>query len=176
MNLLSILSAATLLAIVSPLCSAEPKSNQIALQWGHPNQGVRMSLSLHEPQSSNPEIYIAFENIGQRDTVLYLGNMLGNGATLLPQAIRLVVTDRHNRSTEFRFFDRRYLGMGRVDPYLVPLRVGSIYTLKLNLGHFSLSGYELQSRLSPGHYRISALFEVVELENRSPLTLRGSEW
>jgi hypothetical protein len=119
-----------------------------------------MSLSLLEPHGSNPEINIAFENIGERDTVLYLGNMLSNGATLLPEAIRLVVTDAHNRSTEFRFFDRRHPAItGRVDPYLVPLRVGSIYTLKLNLGHFWLSGHELQSCLSPGHYRISARFE-----------------
>ncbi|MBO0798321.1 MAG: hypothetical protein J2P31_05820 [Blastocatellia bacterium] len=160
MNLLNILSAVTFIAIVSPLYYAQPNSNQIALLWGEPNQGVRMSLSLLEPQGVNSEIYIAFENIGERDTVLYLGDMLGNGARLLPQAIRLVVTDEHNRSTEFRFFNRRYpAAIGRLDPYLVPLRVGSIYTLKLNLGDFWLSGIDLQSYLSPGRYRISARFE-----------------
>jgi hypothetical protein len=119
-----------------------------------------MSISLLEPTGSNPEFNIAFENIGERDTVLYLGSMLSNGAVLLPEAIRLVVTDAYNRSTEFRFFDRRYPAIvGRIDPYLVPLRVVSIYSLKLNLGHFWHSGYELGSHLPPGHYRISARFE-----------------
>jgi hypothetical protein len=106
--LLSILYAAALLAIASQLCFARPNTNQMALLWGQPNQGLRMSISLLEPTGSNPEFNIAFENIGERDTVLYLGSMLSNGAVLLPEAIRLVVTDAYNRSTEFRFFDRRY--------------------------------------------------------------------
>jgi hypothetical protein len=160
MNLLSTLSAAAILAIASPLCSARMNSNQMALPLRQPNQGLRISISLLEPTGSNPEFNVAFENIGERDTVLYLGHMLSNGAVLWPEAIRLVVTDTYKRSTEFRFFDRRYPAIaGRIDPYLVPLRVGSIYSLKLNLGHFWHSGYKLESHLPPGHYRISARFE-----------------
>ncbi len=176
MHLLSILSAAALLAIASPLCSTRPNSNQMALPLGQSKQELRMSISLLEPTGSNPEFNIAFENIGERDTVLYLGQMLSNGAVLLPEAIRLVATDANNRSTEFRFFDRRYAAIvRRTDPYLVPLRVGSIYSLKLNLGHFWHSGYKLEAHLPPGRYRISAQFEGRGLENRPPLTRCGSE-
>src|SRR5262245_41922223 len=84
--------AAALLANISILCFAQSSANSIVLPWGEPNQGLRMSLLLHNPDGSTPEFYIAFENVGERDTVLFLGQMYSNGATLLPEAIRLVVT------------------------------------------------------------------------------------
>jgi hypothetical protein len=71
------------------------------------------------------------------------------------------VTDASGKTRNLKFFDQRYPGVaGRVDDYLVPLRVGSSYTLKLSLDQFwSPDTKEFEMKFFPGEYQITAQFE-----------------
>ena len=79
----------------------------------------------------------------------------------MPDHIRLKLTDAKGKTRELHFSDKRYPGIaGRVDDYVVPLRVGSVYTLKLPLSQFwSPATNEFTLELTPGTYQISAQFE-----------------
>lgn len=55
---------------------------------------------------------------------------------------------------------------GRVDDYLVALRAGSIYTLRLPLNRYSSPATkEYRLKLTPGHYRIEARFTGWDAES-----------
>jgi len=105
------------------------------LRWGHPTDGLQMSLSSTEPRGS--ELQVAFRNVGHEDVMLNLGSMLGNGRVQLPDRISINFTDGYGKTRVFEFIDKQHAGVaGRVDDYLVALRVGSIYTLTLTLDQF----------------------------------------
>ena len=84
-----------------------------------------------------------------------------NGKVQLPQNISLNVTDASGKTRKLKFFDRRYSAIaGRVDDYVVPLRAGSSYTLKLRLDQFSSPDTkEFELKFFSGKYQISAQFE-----------------
>ncbi len=122
---------------------------------------VRLTIRVADPQSAaSLRLYVGFENVGDTDTVLNLGTMLGNGRVQIPGAVRLILTDLDGRSRELRFFDRRYPGIaGRVDDYAVPLRGGSVYTLNLRLNDFWCpQTNEFTLELKPGKYTVRAEF------------------
>jgi hypothetical protein len=130
--------------------------------WGLTKQGLRMSISATgRDKAGNPEFHVAFENVGEQDVSLNLGMMLANGKVQLPDGIRLNLTDAKGKTRELHFADKRYPGnAGRVDDFVVPLRVGSIYTLKLPLSQFwSPSTKETTLELKAGKYHLSAQFE-----------------
>ncbi len=134
-------------------------------QWGLTTQGLQMSISATgKDKVGNPEFQVAFRNVGEQDVTLNLGMMLANGKplnggkSLFPTNIRLNLTDDEEKTRELHFFDTRVAG--RVDDYFVPLRVGSVYTLKLPLSQFwSPSTKEFTLELRPGKYQVSAQFE-----------------
>lgn len=132
------------------------------VQWGAPVEGVEMALSASEsPNLDSPEFRVTLRNAGKQDVTLNLGYMLANGKVQIPQNISLNVTDAGAKTRNLRFFDSRYPGVfGRVDDYIVPLRAGSSYTLKLNLDQFSSPGAkEFGLKFLPGRYQITAQFE-----------------
>ncbi len=63
-------------------------------------------------------------------------------------------------SRELHFSDKRYPGVaGRVDDYVVPLRAGSTYTLKLRLNDFWCpKSKEFSLELKPGKHGVRAEF------------------
>lgn len=99
--------------------------------------GVKLKVSIRVANPENIDslrLYATFENVGNIDTFLNLGMMLGNGKTLLPEAVQLVLTDVNGQVRELHFFDRKHPGVGgRIDDYAVPIRAGSAYTLRLSL-------------------------------------------
>lgn len=145
------------------LSSASSKVQSIGNgQWGATVDGLQMSISLTDPHNLDmPEFNVALRNAGKHDVTLNLGLMLANGKVQLPQNISLNVTDASGKTRNLKFFDRRYPGVaGRVDDYIIPLRVGSSYTLKLRLDQFwSPDTKEFETKFFPGEYQITAQFE-----------------
>ena len=133
--------------------------------WGSAIAGLRIAISLTKPgtvSSLGAEFYVAFQNIGDKDVVLNLGAMLGNGALQWPQAVRLILTDPQGNSRELQFVDKRYPGIaGRLDDFIVALRTGAIYILRLNLEQYQAAGGYPLPALGNGHYRIASRFEGV---------------
>jgi hypothetical protein len=121
--------------------------------WGTPTEGLRMAISSVAPDAKKPgvpQFTIAIENVGDRDVVLNLGRMLANGKTMFPTAIALSVTDSDGRTRELHYV--LAFVAGRMDDYVVALRVGSVHSLLVTLNQY-------YPRLSPGHYRIVARFD-----------------
>ena len=126
------------------------------------NAELRMSIIAIAPQEANgiPIFRVTLENVGDKDAVLNLGMMLGNGKVHLPDAIHLTLIDSRGKSRELHFSDRRYPGIaGRVDDYAIPLRAGSAYTVKLSLDNFWCpKTKEFRLNLKPGVYRVRSEF------------------
>ena len=141
--------------------SAEDKS--LPVRPGQEAAGARLRMSISAPDQQADGSFTfraALENTGDNDIVLNLGTMLANGKVQLPDAIRLILTDARGESRELHFFDRRYPGVGgRVDDYVVPLRAGSSYSIKMSLDdYWSPDTKEHRLNLAPGKYRIRAEF------------------
>jgi hypothetical protein len=129
------------------------------LMWGSPNDGLQMSLSALEPDDSS--LQLAFRNVGDHDVTLNLGSMLANGKVQLPNYISLNLADAEGKMRLFQFADKKHSGVaGRLDDYVVPLRVGSMYTLTLKLDEFWCPDTsEFEIKLLPGKNRLTAQFE-----------------
>jgi hypothetical protein len=130
--------------------------SQATAACGHPSNGVQMCLT-----SSGSDLELAFRNIGNRDVTLNLGVMMSNGKVQLPDRIAIRFTDAQGKTRLFKFGDKRYPGVaGRLDDYVVPLRVGSMYTLQLTLDQFWCEETkEFSIPLSAGDNYLTAQFE-----------------
>ena len=130
-----------------------------SVQWGSPSDGVQMSLSSPEPSDS--ELQLALRNVGDHDVTLNLGWMLANGKFQLPNYISLNLTDGKGKTRLFQFTDKNHSRVaGRVDDYVVPLRVGSMFTLALRLDQlWCQETMEFEMKLLPGENRLTAQFE-----------------
>lgn len=135
-----------------PLRKVEP-------QCGAISQGLQMSVSeIAQVKTSRPIFEVAFRNVGERDITLNLGMMLANGKVQLPTQVRLVLTNAKKEKRNLRFADPAVAG--RIDDYIVPLRAGSTYSLRLRLDDFwSPDTKEFRMKLAPGTYKIAATFE-----------------
>jgi hypothetical protein len=105
--------------------------------------------------AKEPAFRVTIENKGNVDVVLNLGVMLANGRTQVPTDIGLVLTYPNGKSRELVFRGPR-VG-GRVDDYLVPLRSGSAYTLRISLSDLwspDTNGGKLT--FEPGEYQVRA--------------------
>jgi len=87
--------------------------------------------------ASGSNLQLTLGNVGDHDITLNLGIMLANGKVQLPDRVGIKFTDAMGKTRVFKFGDLKYgVIAGRVDHYLVPLRVGSTYTLQLRLDQF----------------------------------------
>jgi RNA polymerase sigma factor (sigma-70 family) len=145
----------------------EAEGKKALVDWGSTNQGLRMSVSATgRGKVGNPELQVAFENVGEQDVSLNLGIMLANGKplnggrALFPTNIRVNLTDAQGNTRELH---SPMPGVaGRVDDFVAPLRVGSVYTLRLPLSQFwSPKTGEFALDLKPGNYHVWAQFEGV---------------
>ena len=94
--------------------------------------GLQMCLA---PAGQN--LQLTLRNVGDHDLTLNLGMMLANGRVQLPNRLAIKFTDVQGHTRLFKFGDKRYPAVaGRVDDYVVALRVGSTYTLQLTLDQF----------------------------------------
>jgi hypothetical protein len=139
-------------------CSTTARHSIESRQWSPATNGLQMSLSvLTTGHRDNPEFEVAFRNMGEQDVSLNLGMMLANGSVQLPDKIYLSLMDGSGSNRELHFSDPPVAG--RVDDYVVPLRVGSTYTLKLRLDQFVSPDTGDKVKLKPGRYEISARFQ-----------------
>ena len=130
-----------------------------AFRWGQPTEGVQMSLSSND--SNGSDLIVALRNVGDHDVTLDLGYMMANGKVQLPAYISLNFTDAQGKTRTFKFADKKHPAVGgRLDDYVVPLRVGSMYTLKLTLDQFwCQETKEFEISLLPGKNRLTAEFQ-----------------
>lgn len=144
------------LADSSPVTSSQTGES---LPWGQPNDGIQMSLSA--PGLDRSELQIALRNAGDHEVSLNLGVMLANGKVRLPNYISLSFTDPQGRTRVFKFADKKHSFIaGRLDDYVVPLRVGSMYTLKLKLNQFwCQETNEFEITFPPGKSSLTARIE-----------------
>ena len=130
------------------------------LQRGATVNGLQMSISTVASSKTNvPEFQVALRNVGEKDTTINLGIMLANGKKQEPDKIDFILTDANGKTHKFDFGSVMIVA-GRVDDFIVPLRAGSIYTLRFSSEHFYSSGAnESVSQLLSGKYKITAEFE-----------------
>ena len=123
---------------------------------GRPVDGLQMCLA-----STGTDLQLALRNVGDDDITLNLGSMLANGKVQLPDRIAIKFTDAQGKTRVFKFGDKKHAFVaGRVDYYVVPLRSGSTYTLKLSPDQFwCLETKEFSMPLLPGDNQLTAQFE-----------------
>ncbi len=146
------------------------------LKWGAAADGLQMSVEIAESKKVDiPELRFIIRNVGEKDAILNLGTMLANGKTQLPDKIGFILTDAKGKTRKFDFFDGKYGAIaGRVDDYIVPLRSGSTYELKIGSDKFySMETHEIGSKLPSGKYQIIAHFEGDGAEIRN---LNTNSW
>ncbi|MFA6243199.1 MAG: hypothetical protein WC655_19840 [Candidatus Hydrogenedentales bacterium] len=151
-------AAAALLLVSQNLSPFGPKAKGAE----EPSSPLKMSITSLDAKQTGV-FRVDLENIGNKDLVLNLGMMLGNGSILIPDAISLILVDSKGESKELLFSDPFIAG--RIDDYIVPLRAGSAYSLRLSLEDYSCAKTnESKISLQAGEYRIHAV-----------LTARGAQ-
>jgi hypothetical protein len=152
-------------ALASLAASAHATTQQLtpdSYMWGQSVNGLRLGISVHAADQAHggARLVIAFENTGDADFVLNLGMMLANGKVMLPHAIHLVVMDSGGNTRDLHFFDRRYPAVaGRLDPFTVPLRAGSTYTVATTMNQYLVAATSNFNVRLAGTDRIAARFE-----------------
>ena len=102
------------------------------LQWGTAVDGLQMSISIiTDADPKVPSFQVGLRNVGDKDIILNLGAMLANGKIQEPDALIFMITDANGRTLRAHFHGVWSVD-GRVDDYIVPLRAGSMYTLRLS--------------------------------------------
>ena len=150
------------LTVTLPLSAQAPAA---PVMWGWPQDvlrldGLRLGISTQSTIAplERAAFDISLQNVGTKDFVLNLGIMLANGRVMFPQAIRLVLISPDGRSRELEIPTPRIAG--RVDDFIVALRVGATYVLPVTLDEYWIAETgESDVKLKPGRHRISARFE-----------------
>lgn len=129
MNRHTRLALLILLTLAVSTVSARPRVDD---DCGAAVEGLQMCLA-----SSGANLQVALRNASDHDLTLNLGIILGNGKTQSPHFIAIKFTDSQGQTRLFKFYDKRYSGVaGRVDDYIVPLRIGATYTMQFTLDQF----------------------------------------
>jgi hypothetical protein len=156
MRIRSFILAASLSSALIVSSADASRRSQLPLDCGSAVAGLQICLT-----STGSNLQLALRNVGDRDVILNLGVMLGNGKTQLPNNISLNFTDARGKTRLFKFADKRYSFVaGRMDDYVVPLRAGSTYTLQLTFDQFWCSETkEFSIPLEPGKNLLTAQYE-----------------
>ena len=150
---LSIALLASLLSLAGSL-SAGPESSQVNREL---KMNVRLDLNeVGEPKV--PKFRVELQNAGEDDLVLNLGIMLANGRKQYPEEIFLILTDSQGKARRFDL--RGPAGIaGRMDPLIVPLPVGSAFSIPVDLEkYWPAVSNEFDYKLKPGTYFLEAQF------------------
>jgi hypothetical protein len=87
--------------------------------------------------ANGPELRVALKNTGTGDANVVFGITLGNGRTYHASALVLEVKRRDGDAIEsFQTADSSYSVAGRLDPWIVPLPVGSEFSITRPIGVF----------------------------------------
>ena len=156
MNKTLLTLAVLILAVIAVSGPDASTSSQGTADCGSAIDGVQMCLA-----ASGSNLRLAFANVGDRDVTLNLGIMLANRKVQLPTNIAMRLTDAQGKTRLFKFADKAHAFVaGRVDDYVVPLRVGSTYSLQLTLDQFwCQETKEFSIPLLSGNNYLTAQFE-----------------
>jgi hypothetical protein len=151
------LSLLTLLALAPPVAALTQAPAGPVGGFGAALNGLQLTIAPVTSGSGVPaqvKLEVAFHNVGDSDFVLNAGTMLANGKVMWPDAIRVLLTDGGGQSRELRFSSRTAGIAGRIDDYIVALRAGSAYTVRVSLEDYLRD----TTALAPGRYRVAAQF------------------
>ncbi len=91
-------------------------------------------VSLKLEKAGKGVVEVTVQNAGEKPIVVNLGMMLGNGRSLAPTQVTLLVTGREGKTLRFA----QGPGVaGRVDDFLVPLMPGGKYSMAIPLAGFA---------------------------------------
>jgi len=149
---LSIALLASLLSLAGSL-SAVPQSDRV-------NQELKMNIrpdlnEVGEPKV--PKFRVELQNAGEDDLILNLGITLANGRKQYPKEIVLILTDSQGKARRFNLKGPAVIA-GRVDPLIVPLPVGSTFSILVDLEKYWAASNEFGYKLEPGTYFLEAQF------------------
>jgi len=115
---------------------------------------IRLELPAAEKSKKLPHhCEVVFENVGDSDLNVNLGCSLANGKSHHPTALRLLALSKGNKTRTLIYSIRV---AGRLDPFVVPLPVGSTYTLRIAFDKFTDSETGKPVDLTAKDYRIVA--------------------
>ena len=124
-----------------------------------------MAIAPVEPapglRAPSAQFRVTIENDGDRDLIVNLGYMFGNGQVMLPTSLDLILTDPSGRARELRYFSQPErsprMNPGKLDDYILALRSGSTYGFSLHLDEYWCPATkEFPLRLLKGQHRIQA--------------------
>jgi hypothetical protein len=133
------------------------------LEYGPVVNGLQLSISLDKPSKDGSlNLLVTLQNVGEKDVLVNLGAIVGQFQS--PNAFYLSIKDDVGNMKEYHFVDNRYSGIaGRIDNYVLPLRNGASYSLKLPLKQFWPSKLNLEEfpfkKLNHGTYQVYASFD-----------------
>jgi hypothetical protein len=109
-------------------------------------------------QSDLPKFRMELQNIGKRDLVLNLGITLSNGSKQYPDALVLMIIDPQGKARQFDLIGPAVVA-GRLDPLILPLPIGSTFSLPVDLGKYcAAQSKEFEYKFQRGTYSIQARF------------------
>jgi hypothetical protein len=116
---------------------------------------MHLDATSHNP-SELPRFRIELRNIGERDLILNLGFTLSNGSKQYPSALVLMIIDPQGKARQFDLMGPAGVA-GRMDPLILPLPVGSTFSLPADLGKYWASqSKEFDYKFQRGTYSIQA--------------------
>jgi len=149
----------TFLLCALPASATAQAINPSLVEWGAAVNDLRIGVALTNPgaKQTQPVVFdLAFQNVGNKDTILDLGTML---EVQYPMAVHLILTDDQNHSRELQLIGPAAVS-GVIHDFAVPLSSGATYVLRLTLKQFyTTATYGTVSALAPGHYHLMAKFE-----------------
>lgn len=122
--------------------------------------GLQMAIRADEPAGTGSAIRkfrIDLHNSGPADLVLNLGVMLANGKRQYATAVVLTLTDARGKSRQVQLREPTFVA-GRMDPLVVPLPVGSTFSIPADLDNYWGAAFGEFDEPKPGPYTITAQF------------------
>jgi len=117
----------------------KPGESSLSPVWGDTVNGLRIGLTQVDTEAETEgdfDLLVSLENRSKGDLVLNLGMMLANGGKQYPTALYLLSTDSNGNTRKMEFLGPVTVD-GRMDPLVVPLPAGALYTLRCKLDNFS---------------------------------------
>lgn len=118
-----------------------------------------MNVRLDSNEAGEPKVpkfRVELQNAGEDDLVLNLGLTLANGRRQYPKDIILILTDSQGKARRFDLRGPAHVA-GRMDPLIVPLPVGSTFSIAVDLDkYWAAASKEFEYKLKPGTYFLEA--------------------
>jgi hypothetical protein len=116
---------------------------------------MHIDATAHNPFDL-PKFRMELRNIGERDLILNLGFTLSNGSKQYPSALVLMIIDPQGKARQFDLIGPAGVA-GRMDPLILPLPVGSTFSLPVDLGkYWAAQSKEFDYKFQRGTYSIQA--------------------